>query len=285
MHLCCSEVLDAFELGDDGFVHAFYYKFFLFLVEEKESDSYPDEEYEEEGDEGFHDWCCKSLKGGKGVTDYPMNGRLIHRKTTRSLNMIYIPSPRSRIKKIMLIYPSMMKYFSFGSLKMDWIRTPRILPPSNAGIGRRLKIPKAREMSAAKAKNCSPLPVSIRVSPNFTAPTGQENLLKVSLIFLPLKEKRLFPSLPSALMVLSVCTRISFAATSIAVPRPNLMSFTSMPLYWLAMSTPRRQSLSGQVIIAFLVSLLCLKVTSNSLLMYDFSVLLILIVEIFAPSI
>jgi hypothetical protein len=56
------------------------------------------------------------------------------------------------MKKKRLMYPSMLKYFSGLSLPIRWIMTPSNLPPSNAGIGRMLKIAKAREIIPANAR-------------------------------------------------------------------------------------------------------------------------------------
>jgi hypothetical protein len=47
----------------------------------------------------------------------------------------------------------MAKYFSFARRKSDWIMTPNNLPPSKAGIGKRLKIPKAKEIRARNWTN------------------------------------------------------------------------------------------------------------------------------------
>ena len=51
------------------------------------------------------------------------------------------------------VFYSMMivKYFSFESLKVLWISTHNNLPPSNAGIGNRLKTASDNEIIAAKA--------------------------------------------------------------------------------------------------------------------------------------
>lgn len=56
------------------------------------------------------------------------------------------------MKKMRLIYPSMLKYFSGFNFPIHWINTPSNLPPSNAGIGKTLNIAKANEIIPANAR-------------------------------------------------------------------------------------------------------------------------------------
>lgn len=74
------------------------------------------------------------------------------RNLTKSFRRIYIPSHISAIKNTRFIYHSMLKYFSGFSLAIHWMSTPSNLPPSNAGIGKTLKIARASDIIPANPK-------------------------------------------------------------------------------------------------------------------------------------
>ena len=101
-----------------------------------------------------------------------MNGIFTARNLTRSCSKMYTPTTSSKIKKIRLMYHSMLKHFSSLSLPIHWISTPNNLPPSNAGIGSTLNIAKASEIIPANPKYTFRPPDSRIISPNFTAPAG-----------------------------------------------------------------------------------------------------------------
>jgi hypothetical protein len=56
------------------------------------------------------------------------------------------------MKNTVFTYHSMVKYFSFFNPNTFWMITLNVLQPSNAGIGKILKIAKASEIIPAKAK-------------------------------------------------------------------------------------------------------------------------------------
>jgi hypothetical protein len=56
------------------------------------------------------------------------------------------------MKNTVFTYHSIVKYFSFFNPNTFWIITLNVLQPSNAGIGKILKIAKASEIIPAKAK-------------------------------------------------------------------------------------------------------------------------------------
>lgn len=89
------------------------------------------------------------------------------------------------------MYPSILKYVSGFNLPIHWIKTPNNLPPSKAGIGKTLKIAKAREIIPANAKNNFHPQSCKSVSPNLTAPTGPLNLFIAQSILALSKENKL----------------------------------------------------------------------------------------------
>lgn len=69
--------------------------------------------------------------------------------------------------------------------------TPKSLPPSNAGIGNRLKKASASDISPPNMRNWTRPPVSIINSPTRAAPTGPERLLRAASLSFSRDEKRL----------------------------------------------------------------------------------------------
>jgi hypothetical protein len=114
---------------------------------------------------------------------YDKKGICTHQNLTKSLKIINTHNPINATKKTRLMYHSMLKYVSGFNLPIHWIRTPNSLPPSKAGIGKTLKIAKAREIIPAKASTPFHHKSSRIVSTILTAPTGPLNLLTAPLIF------------------------------------------------------------------------------------------------------
>ena len=124
-----------------------------------------------------------------------------------------------------LIYDSMVKYFSGLSLPIHWMITPRNLPPSNAGNGKILKIANAKEIMPANAKNNLNHHSFKSVCQIFTAPTGPVSLLSTFFIFVPSKEMRFLPSVPSVTNVRSASARISLSPIHNDFHNGNLISW------------------------------------------------------------
>lgn len=122
------------------------------------------------------------------------------------------------------MYPSILKYVSGFNLPIHWIRTPNNLPPSKAGIGKTLKIAKAREIIPANAKNNFHHQSCKSVSPNLTAPTGPLNLLIAQSILSLLKENKLAQRFHKEVNVSCVSHLISWKLAIIACPNGNLIS-------------------------------------------------------------
>lgn len=146
-----------------------------------------------------------------------------------------------------------MKYFSGLSFAIHWMSTPRSLPPSSAGKGMILKIANAKEINPAKPRYNFRHHSLSKVSPSFTAQTGQVNLLSAIFIFFPLKERRLDQRLPNALKVSFVSAPISWSPASIALPRGNCISLI-LTVSLIAKLIHKRQSSSPQL--QFLINIL-----------------------------
>ena len=145
------------------------------------------------------------------------------RKRTRSLSKIYTPKVIKATKKMKLIYPSMVKYFCGLSLPTPWIMTPNNLPPSNAGIGRTLKIASASEIIPANPKNNVRPPELSNDSPTLITPAGPVSWLNDVLILVLSNDKRSLPSVPSVLKVSLVSAAISCNPAPIALSKGNLI--------------------------------------------------------------
>jgi hypothetical protein len=92
------------------------------------------------------------------------------------------------------------------------VRTHTILHPSNAGIGRILKIARANEIIPANARYKVHHHV-VRISPHiFTIHTGHESQFTDSHIFSPFSDAKLDPSLHNEEKVRSTCATISLRA-------------------------------------------------------------------------
>ena len=91
----------------------------------------------------------------------------------------------------------MRKYFSAFILDIRCINTPRILPPSRAGIGRMLNIANPIEIIAAKAKSAFRPALWRMSSAILTAQTGPEREDTPSCTFSLSKENNLDPRFPN----------------------------------------------------------------------------------------
>jgi len=101
--------------------------------------------------------------------------------------------------------------------------TPIPLPPSSAGIGRRLKNARASEIIPANARYANRPQLLYNISPIFTAPTGPANILIASLAFSALKENSPFPTIPNAVQVSENSALISWRAAFIAPSSQNFI--------------------------------------------------------------
>lgn len=110
-----------------------------------------------------------------------------------------------------------------GSLKTVWITTPKILPPSSAGIGRMLKIARDKDIIHIKAKKDNRHHCSSNVCQNLTAPTGQETWFNEDHNFLLLNEIIPFHIRPKAVSDNTDWACISCTDAIIAFHSPNLI--------------------------------------------------------------
>lgn len=159
--------------------------------------------------------------GIQGV--YQKNGTFTPRQKIKSLRMITIPSNINAQKNTKLTRPSTIANFSSLTLKSFWIITARNLPPSRAGIGKILKMARARESIPPKPRKIKSQKFSYSFSPNFIAPTGPVSCFNAALVSPDWKEKSCFPIFPSACIVSFHSAFISFHHASNAPQKPNLI--------------------------------------------------------------
>jgi hypothetical protein len=97
------------------------------------------------------------------------------------------------------------------------------LHPSNAGIGRRLKIAKASDIIPAKARSCRRPHWAYTTSIILTIPTGPERVFTDHCILFLLNERRFFPRVPSAVKVILLSAIISSHHATTAFQKGNCM--------------------------------------------------------------
>ena len=107
----------------------------------------------------------------------------------------------------------MRKYFSAFILDIRCINTPRILPPSSAGIGRILNIANHIDIIAAKARSAFRPALWRMSSAILTAQTGPEREDTHSCTFSLSKENNLDPRFPNHWKVSENCAPISCRAS------------------------------------------------------------------------
>jgi len=140
----------------------------------------------------------------------------------------------------------MRKYFSAFILDIRWINTPRILPPSRAGIGRMLNIASPIEIIAAKARSAF-RPALWRISSAIlTAQTGPEREDTPSCTFSLSKENSLDHRFLNHWNVSENCAPISCRASPNACTNGTLYSSISTA-HPPCILIPKKQLSSGHV--------------------------------------
>lgn len=156
-----------------------------------------------------------------------MKGIFMPRQKIKSFKIMMTPRSINAQKNTKFTHPSTLANFSSLMRRSFCKITAQNLPPSRAGIGRTLKMAKARESIPPKPRKIRNQNSSKSFSPNFTAPTGQVSWLSADLVSFTLNEKSCFPILQSEVMVRFRSACISLSPASIAPPIQNLIGKTS----------------------------------------------------------